>query len=253
MATTNKTPSLPPSKRTIKLQRVIIAQTVLQFLVISALLFIFIFIVVANEERSVWLSRQEEGATLAITQINAYLDGVEEHIVDSIEFTEASNHFTGENAELFLELLEEDLGGGLEISELVIVDEAGKTIANIMPPDETSYISLNDLANPPPYYTKAQAEKTQIIISDLFRTPKDTAYLVAAAAFEDSDVVALRLNLSVLDETINSLTLSRTWQSYLVDTSGNIIAHTTPTLRDAKTNLAGSANLALLQGLASNK
>lgn len=190
---------------------------------------------IRRAEREVWEGRQHEAVAVASGQVgHVVLDALS----DLGKLGHVKNAATSRVP--YLTLL---LDGNPTVVEMVIVTSSGEIQAS-------AARSQAVLSNP---FTIAQAQwlrdaaDGKTFIGEIQNTDQSEPYVILAVPGSGGNVVAARLQMTVLDEVVANARFGETGQTYVVDQSGRIVAHTRPEIVASGKTLANRPELAALQ------
>jgi len=185
-----------------------------------------VFRYIETVEQEGWAGRQREAAQYAVRTIDDFLLRVE----DTLNLVGA---LSVQQIRQSPELLPEILNRIPAWIEIVRVDATGRVIASTSrdQPLLTNPASIL-LAN-----WFQQARKGNNYLSPLFITTNSEPYIILSMPASDGGVVAGRLRMNLLWETVATIRFGRTGHAYIVDDLGTIIAHPDPQIVLANTTI----------------
>lgn len=176
---------------------------------------VFLFIEAIEQEG--WAGRQREAAQNAVRTIDNFLLRIE----DTLTLVGA---LSVEQVERSPDLLPEILNRVPAWIEIVRVDRNGRVVAEV----SRDRSLLGDLVTIPLANWFQQARAGQRYLGPLFITADSDPYIIMAISANDGGVVAGRLRMNLLWETVATIRFGRTGSAYIVNDQGAIIAHTNP-------------------------
>lgn len=187
-----------------------------------------------NEQRT-WQERQTEAANSASEIIST----VRERAEDTLRLAGSLHrHDLIENPQIMPGLLKQNPS----LLELVRLDKAGSRLPGAY---QDTQLLVNSLTiSQTDWFIQAKAG--QVYLGNVQISPEGKPYLVMAVPTPDGGVVAARLRMDMLWDAVDDLHFGKTGQSYVVNTQGEIMAHTDPAIALSHTNLAGRLEMAAL-------
>ncbi|WP_299644355.1 response regulator [uncultured Chloroflexus sp.] len=176
-----------------------------------------VFLFIESIEHEGWAGRQREAAQNAVRTIDDFLLRIE----DTLTLVGA---LSVEQVERSPDLLPEILNRVPAWIEIVRVDRDGRIIAEIT----RDRPLLGNLVTIPLSNWFQQARAGQRYLGPLFITADTEPYIIMAIPTNDGGVVAGRLRMNLLWETVATIRFGRTGSAYIVNEDGVIIAHPDP-------------------------
>ncbi|MCS6887491.1 MAG: response regulator [Chloroflexus sp.] len=176
-----------------------------------------VFLFIESIEHEGWAGRQREAAQNAVRTIDDFLLRVE----DTLTLVGA---LSVEQVERSPDLLPEILNRVPAWIEIVRVDSNGRVVAKVT----RDRSLLADLVTIPMANWFQQARAGQHYLGPVFITSDSEPYIIMAMPASDGGVVAGRLRMNLLWETVAAIRFGRTGSAYIVDNQGVIIAHPNP-------------------------
>ena len=186
-----------------------------------------VFRYIETVEQEGWAGRQREAAQYAVRTIDDFLLRVE----DTLSLVGA---LSVQQIRQSPELLPEILNRIPAWIEIVRVDASGRVIAST----SRDQSILTNLATIPLANWFQQARKGNNYLSPLFITATSEPYIILSMPASDGGVVAGRLRMNLLWETVATIRFGRTGHAYIVDDLGFIIAHPDPQVVLANTSIS---------------
>ncbi|MGB9738699.1 MAG: ATPase [Chloroflexus aggregans] len=178
-----------------------------------------VFRFIESIEQEGWAGRQREAAQNAVRTIDDFLRRIE----DTLALVGA---LSAEQVATSPELLPTVLERAPAWIEIVRVTRDGRVIAKAT----RDRLLLGDLVTIPMANWFQQARAGQRYLGPLSVTFNSEPYIIVAVPANDGGVVAGRLRMNLLWETVAAIRFGRTGQAYIVDDQGVIIAHADPQL-----------------------
>jgi GAF domain-containing protein/HAMP domain-containing protein len=207
-------------------------------LVIGASVFLFVS---ANEQRA-WQGRQGEAARYA-----------GERVATFIQLVQDSLHLAGLVGR---DTLQEDPGvmyNVLEqvpaLLEVIRLDERGRVLASA----SRDVAVLSNLFTIPQSTWFLQARDGESYLGGVEISTAKEPYLLLAVPAPGGGVVAGRLAMNVLWDVVESLRFGEAGQTYVVNSDGQIIAHTDPNVALTRSSLEGRSEMAALSEAPGNE
>ncbi|WP_322493534.1 cache domain-containing protein [Chloroflexus sp.] len=176
-----------------------------------------LFLFIESIEHEGWAGRQREAAQNAVRTIDDFLLRIE----DTLTLVGA---LSVEQVERSPDLLPEILNRAPAWIEIVRVDRNGRVIAEVT----RDRSLLGDLVTIPLANWFQQARAGQRYLGPLFITADSEPYIIMAIPASDGGVVAGRLRMNLLWETMATIWFGRTGHAYIVNEDRVIIAHPNP-------------------------
>lgn len=176
-----------------------------------------VFLFIESIEHEGWAGRQREAAQNAVRTIDDFLLRIE----DTLTLVGA---LSVEQVERSPDLLPEILNRVPAWIEIVRVDRNGRVVAEVT----RDRSLLGDLVTIPLSNWFQQARAGQRYLGPLFITADSEPYIIMAIPAPDGGVVAGRLRMNLLWETVATIRFGRTGSAYIVNEDGVIIAHPNP-------------------------
>ncbi|CAN5540911.1 hypothetical protein BH10CHL1_BH10CHL1_18600 [soil metagenome] len=190
---------------------------------------------VAQTEQVAWEGRQGEAVRNATITVVAFVQRVSSTLT-AISLL-GRNELQNEPA-LLLRLLKDNPA----LLEVIFLDRDGHLLAHV----HQDAAVLAELFTIPQSNWFQHARNGEQYIGDLQLSPNNEPYLIMAIPAPDGGVVAARLQMKVLGETVAAIKFGKTGQAYVVNQAGQVIAHTNPQIALANINLDTRPELAAM-------
>ncbi len=228
-------PALSPPRRTASLRWRLIALLggilFVTLLVIGASVFLFVS---ANEQQT-WQERQWEAARYAGERVTNFIGGVQ----DSLRLVALTD---GAVLEARPEVMEDVLAQIPPLLEVIRLDERGNVVASA----SRDVPVLANLFTIPQSTWFLEAKAGQPYMGGVQLSTGKEPYLILAVPAADGGVVASRLSMDVLWDTVGAIEFGRTGQAYVINQDGKIIAHKDPEVALKRTSLEGRPEMVAL-------
>lgn len=175
-----------------------------------------LFFIYRNEQQS-WQGRQAEAARYAATTVSAF-------ILRSQNMLTLVSLLNPESLSNSPELLDDLLAQSLSLLEVVRLDPNGNVFAGTY----RDAPLLAHLFTTPQARWFIESKAGRVYMSNIQISADSEPYLIISVPANDGGVVAARLRMNVLWEVVADLHFGDTGQAYVVNHSGQIIAHTRP-------------------------
>ena len=190
---------------------------------------------VTQTEQVAWRGRQGEAARNAADSVLTFLQRAKETITLIGYFGPAELQA---NPHQFFQTLEDNPA----ILEVVYLDASGTLLASA---HQDSAV-LADLFTIPQSNWFRQAHAGSEYLGDIQLSLDNEPYVILAVPAHNGDVIAARLHMQVLGDVLAALRFGETGQAYVVNRTGQVIAHTNPQVVAANTSLSTDAGLSQL-------
>lgn len=169
---------------------------------------------IAGNERVTWQARQREVSTYATEVVGSFILRLQDFLVlaGSIDQNVLND---GNN------VLNNYLRRNTAILEVIRTDGGGKVIGSAFRDKPL----LSDLFTLPQSQWFARARAGQYYLGALQISASDEPYIVAAAPAADGGAVAARVRMDLLWEIVRNISFGESGQAYVIEPSGNIVAH----------------------------
>ncbi len=199
-----------------------------------------LFFIYRNEQNT-WQGRQAEAAHYAANRVAAFIDGTQNALI----LVSLLNRDTlAANPHVMNDLLNESPA----LLELVRLDKNGEVLAG-------AYQDAPLLANLftiPQSIWCIESRAGHLHLGNIQISADSEPYLIIARPANDGGVIAARLRMNILWDVVAGLHFGSTGQTYVVNSEGQIIAHTHPQVALDLINVHDYANMPALV-LASNQ
>jgi len=185
-----------------------------------------ILLLVNRTEREGWQGRQQEATQRVAETVGDFLSR-QQNLLQLLDL------FGRDQIKISTDGLERLLRSQPALLELVYVSAAGQIIA-YAPSDQSTL--ANPLTIPQSRWFLA-ARQGERYIGETPLSAANEPYLIFAAPSAQQDIVAVRLRMGVLNEVLASLHFGQTGIAYLINQSGQVIAHSSPEVVSAPTRL----------------
>ncbi|MCB0066625.1 MAG: HAMP domain-containing protein [Caldilineaceae bacterium] len=201
---------------------------------IALLLSSGIYHFVANNERSVWQSRQSDASTFAAAAVYDFLVRIQDllYVVGAHEHDVVEEHS---------ELLNTYLANNPAILEIILTDPSGRSIGNAFRDKPL----LGDLFTLPQSRWFAVAKAGGMYVGGLQVAADNDPYIVMAAPATGGGTVAARVKMDILWDVVGNISFGKSGHAYVVTADGGIIAHPDPAVVLAHTTLQDRPELFL--------
>jgi signal transduction histidine kinase len=213
------------------------ALTVTSLLVALLLVVLSAYSLLRASEQEAWRGRQAEAAEAAAQTV----EGVVSQVEEAIRFAGIldSDYLTA-----FPDALDEILRQSEFIEEVVRVDEAGRARASASRADPL-LASQFTLPESSWFRTAAQGQR---FLGGIQLSPRSPAWMVLALPALDGGAVAARIRAELLWAAVDGIRFGEGGRAYLIDSGGQVLAHSDPALVMERSSLAGRPELRALQG-----
>lgn len=206
------------------------------FLVTLLLIGAGVYYFIYQNEQIFWQSRQQDAANSAAEIVTSFIQRTEDgvRLVGSIDRADLIK-----NPQIMWAAIKQNPA----LLELVRVDSEG----NLLP---GSYQDAPILANSftiPQSLWFLEARQGRFYLSGVQISPESEPYLIMAAPASDGGVIAARLQMNLLWDLVSHLDFGETGQSYVVNSRGEIVAHTNPNVALTRTSLQGRPEIMFLE------
>jgi len=231
----SRTTYIPPLKRlSWRLPGLLILMILVTLLMISGSVYYFI----SRTESQMWEARQSESARFASDRVADFIERVKDtltviSLLDRQTLTEKPG------------LIENILAQNLALLELVRLDKTGLVIAAANTNADTPVLA--DLFTIPQSRWFTQSRAGQLYLGAVQLSFNNQPYLIMAIPALDGGVVAARLRMNLLGDVVSTLHFGETGQAYVVNQTGEIVAHPNPEVALNRTSLSGRPEMAGLQ------
>lgn len=181
------------------------------FVLISMAVYTYIY----RTEQLSWQDRQAEASAYASSTVGHY---VSDAIVPLHTLGLLDRSYLEQSPALVNDLLLQENA----LLELLRVDQQGQVFAAA--DRDTATLADQLTIRQSVWFARALAGETYI--SEVQLTTDNALYLIVSVPAPDGGVVAGRLSMNVLWETIDTIRFGQTGTAYVIDTHGDIIAHT---------------------------
>jgi anti-anti-sigma regulatory factor/HAMP domain-containing protein len=224
--------------------------TVLSLVLLAALLVVGagVLVFIARTEQQLWQERQAESAQHATQTVATFLQRQADTIatVGALS-TEDPAHIT--------KIMQSVLDHSPALLEIVYVDREGNLIADVSL-DTPVLGSLFTIPQSAWFRTTRGGER---YLGDVQVSAQNEPYVIMATPTADAGVIAARLRMTILWDEVGRVRFGQTSQVYVVNSDGQIIAHTDPGVVLANTRVeerpasgAGQASGETWQGVYTN-
>ena len=194
----------------------------LTLIVIGTSMYYFIY----KNEQQLWRGRLNEAALSSGETVTAFMTRMQDtlHLAGALP-----PRLVTSDPQVMSSLLEQNPA----LLELIRLDEQGDQMAS-------SYQDaplLTSLFTIPQSRWFIQAKAGQLYLSSVQISDESEPYLIMATPTPDGGVVAARLRMNVLWDVVANLNFGQTGQSYIINSQGEILAHTDPTFALTQTRL----------------
>lgn len=206
------------------------------FLVTLLLIGAGVYYFIYQNEQIFWQSRQQDAANNAAEIVTSFIQRTEDgvRLVGSIDRADLIK-----NPQIMWAAIKQNPA----LLELVRVDSEG----NLLP---GSYQDAPILANSftiPQSIWFLEARQGRFYLSGVQISPESEPYLIMATPASDGGVIAARLRMNLLWDLVSHLDFGETGQSYVVNSRGEIVAHTNPNVALTRTSLQGRPEIMFLE------
>lgn len=213
--TTMSPSALPTRRQSLRRTLVVALSAILLGVLATAGAGVLIFI--ARNEQDSWRERQTEAARAAAYTVTAFLQQQQQVMVVLGELDPAQVRGSPKVAS---ELLRHNPA----LIELIRVDRRGDVVVNVA--RDTALLSNQFTMMSAAWFQQAPDGTTYF---DNIQVAADNApYLVMSTAAANGDVVASRLGMDLLWETVRAVQFGETGRAYVLNRDGQIIAHGDP-------------------------
>jgi rsbT co-antagonist protein RsbR len=202
--------------------------TMLSLVLLAALLIVGagVLVFIARTEQQFWQERQAESAQHAAQTVATFL----QHQADTLATVGA---LSKEDRTHISSIMQSVLDHGPALLEVVYVDQEGNLIAGVS--RDTSVLgSLFTIPQSAWFRTTRGGEP---YLGDVQVSAQNEPYVIMAAPTADAGVIAARLRMTILWDEVGRVRFGQTSQVYVVNSDGQIIAHTDPGVVLANTRI----------------
>ena len=214
-------------RRPRSLQWKIMALVGLTYLATLVLILILVVTSIRRTEASAWLSRQTEAAHSAGDTVAGFLQRTE----DTLNLMSLLGR---DELAVQPEVIRQVLQYNPALLEIVALDANGQVVASA----SQDRAVLANLFTIPQSQWFATAKAGRPYFGGVRISSGDEPYLIIALPAFDGGVVATRLKMDVLWNVVGNIRFGKAGHAYVVDQTGNVIAHTDRSVVQAQTNLA---------------
>ncbi|MDX2078393.1 MAG: ATP-binding protein [bacterium] len=196
---------------------------------------ISIYVLVQRGENEGWVSRQIEAGRATNQQVRSFISQAQNsHVVLSyLQSVLEPQEFRGLLALILLI--------GRNINEIVVTDGDGQIIHTV---SRTETIFTQESLNSADWVVETlQVEQETYYLGELEFSPNGVPYFTIASPNRVGGMIAFNINVSLASELIQNLSFGKTGNAYVVDSNGDMVAHTDLSVVNNKTTLAGRAEL----------
>ncbi|MEW5868809.1 MAG: ATP-binding protein [Chloroflexota bacterium] len=224
----------PQARKSISLKASLASGLLIFSATIAIALGILVF--VYRIEHTTWQKRQQEAAHNAAQVVDTFMHNVQSFmlLVGSLE----QDHLS-QNPEVLGSLLHQNEA----LLELILLDKDGSIYARA---NQVENPVLSNLFTIPQSTWFVQASQGMPYIGDVQISAGNEPYLILALPLQGQRVVAARLRMDVLWQTVSEIHFGESGQAYVVDQNGLIIAHQDPQVVLARTSIAGQPEMDFL-------
>ena len=202
------------------------------FVLISVAVYTFIY---RTEEQS-WHDRQAEAAAFASTTVAHFVE-------DALVPLDTLGLIQRTYLELRPEFADDLLQQNDALLELLRLDQRGQVYVSAYRDEATLAQQLTMRQST--WFARALAGERYI--SEVQLTGDNALYLIVSAPAPDGGVVAARLSMNVLWDTVDSIRFGQTGTAYVIDAEGDLFAHTDRAAVINRVNMFNQAGLSQLR------
>ncbi|GAB4471823.1 MAG: hypothetical protein Kow00124_09310 [Anaerolineae bacterium] len=217
------------------LQRQLLALLSLFLLFSLVIIGVGVYTFTRTTEQEAWHGRQQEAADGAAGTVKAFIRETQLTLVTAGALDEVS---LNENPAILADLLEY----APAVLEIVRLDDTGSLLAAA---NRGEPLLANLFTVPQSRWFQA-ARAGSVYLGDVRISSENTPYLIMAVPTDGGGVVAARIDMRLLWEVVSSIRFGQAGSSYVVDTTGRILAHTNPDVVLANTTIQDRPELAAL-------
>lgn len=219
-------PSSAPSRNIWSLRRIVILVQATGFFIILFAISTAVYSFIFSSERTLWQSRQSD---FALTAARVVSDTLEQ----SRLFMDIVNDI--ENDADFADVVRIIASRYETVQEVIVLDGN----ANILASFSTDAPVLSNLFTVRQSNWFLNARDGEDYLSNLQFSSQNTPYIIIARPYEKmGGAIAIRLNMSILNDVVEDIRFGETGNAYLVNTEGQILAHNDFSIVERNTNIA---------------
>jgi PAS domain S-box-containing protein len=189
------------------------------FLVVLTAVGIGVSFFVTNSEKSAWHDRQLEATYGAARTIDAFLS----HHIQTLA---ALGLLEPDYLRTHPEVLNATIAQNPALQEILVVNAAGEVIVDGH--NDDGLMAAPDAIPASPWFQQARTGK--VYMGDVQASGANDPYLILATPAETGNVVAARVNMSILREVVSSVRFGETGIVFIIDRDSNVIAHADPSV-----------------------
>jgi len=215
----------------LSLRRAVILAQAVGFLIILLVISLSVYVFIFNSEQTLWQSRQGD---FAQTAANLIQDNLRQSalVLDIINELNDDEHFK--------ELVGTIAGKYPTIQEIIVLDGD----ANILAISSTDEPVLSNLFTIQQSNWFLSAKSGQSYLGNLQFSAQNTPYIILSRPFDRvGGAIAIRLDMEILNEVVQSIRFGNTGNAYLADSDGQILAHNDFSLVENNTSISGRLEL----------
>ena len=179
-------------------------------------------------EQKAWQGRQGEAARNSAEKVGVFI----QHVEDTLTLVSSLDHnYMATNPQAMQDILQQSPA----LLEIIRVDSNGRIFASAYK-DAPVLDSLFTISQSQ-WFLEATAGR--VYLSDIRISAGDEPYLIVAVPSSNGGAVAARLRMNVLWDVVAGIRFGKTGRAYVINQEGKIIAHTSPHVALAYTNIAG--------------
>lgn len=213
------------------LRRVIILAQAIGFLVILLVISFGVYVFIFNAEQTLWQSRQNDFAQTAANLIR-------DNLRQSSLFLDVVNGL--DNDEDFQDIVDTIAQNYPTIREVIVLDGD----ANILAVSSVGESILGNLFTIQQSNWFLNAKAGQSYLGNLQFSAQNTPYIILSRPYDRiGGVIAIRLNMEILNEVVRGIRFGDTGNAYLTDGDGQILAHSDFSIVERNTSISGRSEL----------
>lgn len=223
----------PTRNKVMSLRRVIILAQAVGFLIILLVISFGVYLFIFNAEQTLWQSRQSDFAQTAANLIR-------DNLRQSSLFLDVVNGLADDQDQHFQEIVDSIAQNYPTIREVIVLDSN----ANILAVSSADEAILSNLFTIPQSNWFLNAKAGQSYLGNLQFSAQNTPYIILSRPYDRiGGVIAIRLNMEILNEVVRGIRFGNTGNAYLTDSAGQILAHSNFSIVEQNTSIAGRSEL----------
>lgn len=219
--------STPSHHQVWSLRRVVLVVQATGFFIILFAISTAVYSFIFSSERALWQSRQSDFALTAARVVSDTLD-------ESRLFMDIINDLDN-TAPNFTEIVSNIASRYESVQEVIVLDGNANILANF----STDAPVLSNLFTIRQSNWFVSTRSGENYLSNLQFSSQNIPYIILARPYEKvRGTIAVRLNMEILNQVVEDIRFGETGNAYLVNTEGQILAHSDFRIVERNTNIA---------------